>query len=225
MSLDGFITGPDPDAQQPLGTGGDSVLRPGGEAWTVEEMFSRAGAVVAVVAGRATYDHVHGWGEDPPFKMPVFVPTHRPHPVRVAGATSFTFVADVEIAIAQAKVAAGDENVYLMGGAGTVDQALRLGLVDELDLHIEPVLLGGGTRLFAAWVTTRSSSSAPGWSQGRPPPMCGSAWCDERISAGRTPAMRIRPRGCRGPWRPCSPTPIVSLRRRRPWRRSPSPRR
>jgi dihydrofolate reductase len=109
-------------------------------------VFSRAGAVVA---GRATYDHVHGWGEDPPFKMPVFVPTHRPHPVRVAGATTFTFVADVEIAIAQAKVAAGDENVHLMGGAGTVDQALRLGLVDELDLHIEPVLLGGGTRLFA----------------------------------------------------------------------------
>ncbi len=90
-----------------------------------------------------------GWGEDPPFKMPVFVPTPRPREIRVAGATTFTFVAAVESAVAQAKAAAGDKDVYILGGASTADQALRLGLVDELNFHIESVLLGGGTRLFA----------------------------------------------------------------------------
>src|SRR6266540_2700078 len=105
MSLDGFITGPDAGEEQPLGTGGD-VLRPGGERWMIDELFA---------AGRGVYDHVHGWGEEPPFKMPVFVPTHRPREVRVAGATTFTFVTGVESAIAQAKAAAGDKNVYIVG--------------------------------------------------------------------------------------------------------------
>ena len=147
MSLDGFITGPDPTVEHPLGVGaGPDTLKPGGERWMVDELFARSGAVVA---GRAMYDHVHGWGEEPPFKMPVFVPTHRPREIRVAGATTFTFVTDVETAITQAKAAAGDRNVYLAGGASVADQALRLGLVDELNLHVEPVLLGGGTRLFA----------------------------------------------------------------------------
>jgi dihydrofolate reductase len=145
MSVDGYITGPDPTEELPLGTAAD-VIAPGGERWMVDEIHAGAGAVVA---GRRVYDHVNGWGEEPPFRMPVFVPTHRPHDVRVAGATTFTFVRDVESAIAQAKAAAGDKNVYLMGGANTVDQALRLGLVDELNLHIEPALLGGGARLFA----------------------------------------------------------------------------
>jgi dihydrofolate reductase len=145
MSLDGFITGADPSDDKPLGTA-DNVLRPGGERWMIDEVHAAAGAVVA---GRTVYDHVHGWGEDPPFKLPVFVPTHRPQEVRVAGATTFTFVPDVASAIAEARAAAGEKNVYLMGGANTVDQALRLHLVDILNLHIEPVLLGRGTRLFA----------------------------------------------------------------------------
>lgn len=112
----------------------------------VDESTAAAGAVVA---GRRTYDIVDGWGADPPFKMPVLVPTHRPREARIAGATTFTFVPDVESAIAQAKAAAGDKNVLIMGGASTADQALQLGLVDQLNLHIDPVLLGGGTRLFA----------------------------------------------------------------------------
>lgn len=94
--------------------------------------------------------------------MPVFVPTHRAREPRVAGATTFRFVPDVESAIAQAMTAAGDKNVSLMGGASTVDHALRLGLVGELNLHIEPVLLGGGSRLFAMSDATRSGSSGPG---------------------------------------------------------------
>jgi dihydrofolate reductase len=146
MSLDGFITGPDPREKQPLGEGGDAFLRPGGAPWMVDEVLGAAGAVVV---GRAMYDHVHGWGEDPPFKKPVFVVTHRPQEVRVAGATTFTFVPGVEAAITRAKAAAGDKDVYIGGGASVADQALRLGLVDELNIHIEPVLLGGGTRLFA----------------------------------------------------------------------------
>lgn len=146
ISVDGFITGPDPDPEQPLGVGGGAVLRPGGERWMVEETSANAGAVVA---GRSTYDIVDGWGPEPPFKVPVFVPTHRPRAARIAGETTFTFVRDFETAIALAKAAAGEKNVYVMGGASTADQALRSGLVDELDLHIEPVLLGGGTRLFA----------------------------------------------------------------------------
>lgn len=146
LSLDGYVTGPHPTAEQPLGIGGADVIGPGGERWMVDEAVAAAGAVVA---GRRTYDIVDGWGEDPPFKMPVFVPTHRPREVRIAGATTFSFVPDVESAVAQAKAAAGDKNVLIMGGASTADQALQLGLVDQLNLHIEPVLLGGGTRLFA----------------------------------------------------------------------------
>ncbi|HEY7593190.1 MAG TPA: dihydrofolate reductase family protein [Actinophytocola sp.] len=145
MSLDGFITGKDPTPEHPLGDAAD-VIRPGGERWMGDETVNAMGSVVA---GRTVYDHTDGWGDDPPFKVPVFVPTHRPREVRVAGATTFTFVPDVVTAVAMAKEAAGDRNVYLMGGANTANQALRAGLVDELILHIEPVLLGAGAKLFA----------------------------------------------------------------------------
>jgi dihydrofolate reductase len=146
MSLDGFITGPDPTRRQPLGVGGAEWLRPGGTPKLVEELLAATGATVV---GRTMYDHVDGWGDEPPFRMPVFVVTHRQQEARVAGETTFTFVGDVQTAVAEAKAAAGEKNVYLGGGASIADQALRLGLVDVLDLHIEPVLLGGGTRLFA----------------------------------------------------------------------------
>ena len=151
MSLDGYVTGPDPTLERPLGNAHD-IIRPGGELWIAHETMSGAGAVVA---GRTVYDHTDGWGDDPPFKVPTFVPTHRPRSTRVAGATTFTFVTDVETAISMAKEAAGDKNVYLMGGANTVNQALRAGLVDELLVHIEPVLLGGGARLFEDLGRTR----------------------------------------------------------------------
>ncbi|MFI7677436.1 dihydrofolate reductase family protein [Actinophytocola sp. NPDC049390] len=144
MSLDGYITGKDPTVENPLGNAGD-IIRPGGERWMRDEVMESTGAVVA---GRTVYDHTHGWGENPPFRRPVFVPTHRPQEVRVAGETTFTFVPDVTTAVTMAKEAAGDKKVYLMGGASTANQALRAGLVDELLLHIEPVLLGAGARLF-----------------------------------------------------------------------------
>lgn len=148
MSLDGYITGPDPTPEQPLGKA-DWVIRPGGERSTAERIIASMGAVVA---GRTVYDHTHGWGDEPPFGVPVFVPTHRPREPRVAGRTTFTFVPDVATAVARAKEVARESggNVYLMGGADVADQALRAGLVDEIELHIEPVLLGAGTRLFDA---------------------------------------------------------------------------
>jgi dihydrofolate reductase len=89
------------------------------------------------------------WGDDPPFRVPVFVLTHHPRePVTKAGGTSFTFVTDgVESALEQARAAAGEKDVYLAGGASIVQQYLRAGLLDELQIHVAPVLLGGGTRL------------------------------------------------------------------------------
>ncbi|MBO0829322.1 MAG: dihydrofolate reductase family protein [Streptosporangiales bacterium] len=145
MSLDGYITGPDPSYEVPLGAGGAERLRPGGRPELAGTILAGTGATVV---GRNMYDHVRGWGEDPPFKMPVFVITHRPHPVRVAGATTFNFVDAVATAFDLAKRAAREKDVYIGGGADIADQALRLGLVDEVNVFVEPTLLGGGTRLF-----------------------------------------------------------------------------
>jgi dihydrofolate reductase len=81
--------------------------------------------------------------------MPVFVLTHRPQDTVFRGETTFTFVTDgIESAIAHARTAAGDKKVHIMGGASIVQQALRAGLVDSLHLHIAPIVLGAGTRLF-----------------------------------------------------------------------------
>ncbi|MEV4319775.1 dihydrofolate reductase family protein [Actinocrispum sp. NPDC049592] len=146
MSLDGYITGPKVSADLPLGTAAN-VLRPGGDLHKPQDILAVTGATVV---GRTIYDHTDGWGEEPPFRMPVFVVTHRARPVRIAGETTFTFVGSVAEAVAEAKQAAGDKDVYIGGGASIADQALNLDLVDELFLYIEPVLLGGGTRLFAS---------------------------------------------------------------------------
>ncbi len=90
-----------------------------------------------------------GWGEDGFYRMPVFVLTRRPHDVVVKGETTFTFVTDgIASAIAQAHIAAGDKKVHIMGGATVIQQALEARLVDSLHLHVAPVILGAGTRLF-----------------------------------------------------------------------------
>ena len=89
------------------------------------------------------------WGEDPPYHVPVFVLTHHPRePVVMSGGTTFTFVTDgIESALRQAKAAARDKNVLIPGGAETIRQFLRAGLLDELWLHIVPIMLGAGERL------------------------------------------------------------------------------
>ncbi len=89
------------------------------------------------------------WGEDPPFHVPVFVLTHHPRePLPMKGGTTFTFVTDgIESALEQARAAAGDEDVTIAGGASAVQQYLAAGLLDELQLHVAPILLGAGERL------------------------------------------------------------------------------
>lgn len=150
ISVDGFVSGPNTDRFPGLGEGGDVL-----HAWLAEpegqkivaEVFGAAGSVLT---SRAVYDGVAGWGDDPPYRMPVFVLTHRPHEMVVKGETTFTFVADgIEAAIAQAAAAAGAKKVHILGGASVIQQALNAGLVDQIHLHVAPILLAAGTPLFA----------------------------------------------------------------------------
>lgn len=165
VSLDGFIAGPGDGVDNPLGDGGERLHEwvvglaswrsrhglAGGEtgrdAEIVEESVRDTGAVVL---GRRMFDNAKGWGDEPPFHVPVFVLTHEAREdLAKQGGTTFTFVNDgVESALAQARAAAGDKNVAVAGGASTIQQFLSAGLLDELQMHVVPVLLGGGVRLF-----------------------------------------------------------------------------
>ena len=113
----------------------------------IAETFARPGAYVM---GRRMFDGgERPWGEEPPFRNPVFVVTHREREtLERQGGTSFTFVTDgLGFAIAQAKAAAGEKDVAIAGGGTMVEHALQLGLLDELELHQVPVILGDGQRL------------------------------------------------------------------------------
>jgi dihydrofolate reductase len=150
MSVDGFITGPTEEAAG-LGEGGDVLHAwfhrdPAGPRLLADALFDTAGAVIT---SRKVYDGMEGWGDDGFYRRPVFVLTHRPHDMVVKAETTFIFVTDgIESAIAQARTAAGEKKVHVMGGASVVQQALESGLVDSLHLHVAPVVLGAGTRLF-----------------------------------------------------------------------------
>jgi dihydrofolate reductase len=145
MSVDGFVAGPDTDADHPLGVGGELLHR-----WLfADPQDPRDRAVGAVVLGRRTYDvGVDIWG-DVPYPVPCFVLTHRAHDDRVMASGTFTFVTDgIRAAITAARAAAaGGKNVQLMG-AETVRQAIAAGQVDELQVNLIPVLLGRGERMF-----------------------------------------------------------------------------
>jgi dihydrofolate reductase len=165
MSLDGFVAGPNDGPELGLGEGGERLHEwvydlaswrgphglEGGttnvNSEVIDEAVARTGAVVV---GRRMFDNAHGWGDEPPFHVPVFVVTHEERPpLEKQGGTTFTFVTDgVESAIAQAKAAAGGRDVSIGGGASTVQQALAAGLLDELQISTVPLLLGGGVRLF-----------------------------------------------------------------------------
>jgi dihydrofolate reductase len=174
VSLDGYAAGPNQSEEHPLGEGGEQLHEwviklaawrqphgyEGGEVNAstplVEELESGYGALIM---GRNMFGGGPGpwgeepwrgwWGEEPPFHAPVFVLTHHEREPLTLGETTFTFVTDgIESALEQAREAAGGGDVSIGGGAEAIQQYLAAGLVDQMQLNVVPVLLGGGTRLF-----------------------------------------------------------------------------
>lgn len=175
VSLDGFVAGPNPSEEDPLGEGGMALHewvfklaawrrphgREGGEvnasSAVIEETLNNVGATIM---GRNMFGGGPGpwgdrpwdgwWGDEPPFHHQVFVLTHHERErLEKEGGSSFTFVTEgIESALAQAKEAAGGKDVSLGGGASVAQQYLAAGLIDDMLINVVPVLLGGGTRLF-----------------------------------------------------------------------------
>jgi dihydrofolate reductase len=155
VSLDGFMTASNVRPEEPLGDGGQRLhdWAVGGGSDRSREVLARGvESAGAVIAGRRTYDaSLPWWGADGPTgpaRLPLFVVTHREPEEAPAGGV-YRFVTDgVEAALHQARAAAGDKNVVVMGGATLGQRFIRAGLVDELSIHLVPVLFGGGTRMF-----------------------------------------------------------------------------
>ena len=174
VSADGYVAGPNQSLENPLGEGGGSLhdwafaLRAfrephgmeGGEMNASTPVADEAVANVgAEIMGRGKFGGGPGpwgddpwpgwWGEEPPFRMPVFVLTHHERKPLTLSDTTFTFVTDgIESALEQARTAAAGKDVVIGGGASVINQYLAAGLVDELELHVVPLVLGGGARLF-----------------------------------------------------------------------------
>ncbi|TXK43259.1 dihydrofolate reductase family protein [Nonomuraea sp. C10] len=161
MSLDGFVAGPNQSLDNPFGEGENGRLT----RWMVDEPELHKAEIEAITAagafimgrnmfgpGRGAWDLEWSgwWGEQPPYHAPVFVLTHHERePLPMKGGTTFTFVTGgPEEALRLAREAAGDRDVAIAGGGMTVNQYLAAGLIDELRLHVAPVLLGRGERLF-----------------------------------------------------------------------------
>jgi dihydrofolate reductase len=173
VSLDGFLAGPNPSLDAPLGEGGMGLHEwafglalwreahgmDGGEvnasSPVVAESLDNVGATIMgrnMFGGAGPWgdDPWQGWwGENPPFHNPVFVLTHHARePLPMFGGTTFTFVTDgIESALKQAREAAGDQDILIAGGADVAQQCLAAGQVDEFELHVVPIFLGAGTRL------------------------------------------------------------------------------
>ena len=166
MSLEGFVAGPNAGPHNALGDGGHRIQqwmydleswrerqsREGGQTNQDDEVskerFARTGAYVM---GRRMFDEGEvGWPDPPPFRAPVFVLTHQGREPWVRqGRTTFTFVTEgIESALEQARAAAGEKDIQISGGADIVGQYIDAGTVDELQIHLAPVLLGDGVRLF-----------------------------------------------------------------------------
>jgi len=159
-SVDGYVAGPEDGPGVGLGKGGerlhywvfggpwtydaepDSEMAAEDKAW-MDDAMSGLGAVVA---GRWTYEAADHWGDENPWDLPFFIVTHRTEEQPEGDA--FRFVGSLEEALEQAKAAAGDKHVHVMGGADTIRQALAGGHVDELTIIVAPVVLGGGKHLF-----------------------------------------------------------------------------
>jgi dihydrofolate reductase len=173
-SIDGYVAGPNQSEENPLGEGGERLhdwlielkawrefhgredVEVNASTQVIEEVQANLGAEIM---GRGKFGGGPGpwgddpwqgwWGDDPPFHMPVFVVTHHEREPLTLSDTTFTFVTDgIEAALEQARAVAGDNDVLLGGGADVINQFLAAGLVDELELHVVPLALGGGARLF-----------------------------------------------------------------------------
>lgn len=172
VSVDGFVAGPNQSMENPIGEGGMALHQwafaargwreahglDGGEGGADSDVIDEGvRGVGAYLMGRKMFGGGDGpwdeawtgwWGDEPPFHAPVFVLTHHPRPPLVLGDTTFTFVTEgVEAAAELARTAAGEDDVMVAGGASAVQQCLRAGLLDELHLHVVPVVLGSGERL------------------------------------------------------------------------------
>jgi len=176
VSLDGYVAGPNITLEEPLGKGGEQLhewvfntkgwrephgLEGGEENADSQIVKDTIANVGATIMGRKMFSGGNGpwesdpnadawWGDDPPFHTPVFVLTHHAREsVPKQGGTTFHFVTDgIEAAFARAREAAGDKKIQLSGGAQVSQQYMQAGLLDEIHLHVAPVLLGGGERLF-----------------------------------------------------------------------------
>ncbi len=174
VSADGYVAGPNQSEENPLGEAGERLhdwvvaLRAwraphgleGGEVNASNAVVEEAQANIgAEIMGRGKFGGGPGpwgedpwrgwWGEDPPFHMPVFVLTHHQREPLTLSDTTFTFVTGgIEAALEQARAAAGEKDVLIGGGADVINQYLGTGHVDELELQVVPLLLGGGARLF-----------------------------------------------------------------------------
>jgi dihydrofolate reductase len=175
MSLDGFVAGPNQTIEEPLGEGGERLHdwiiglaswredhgKSGGERSVDDDVYQEfVDATGALLMGRRMFSGGMGpweddpvadgwWGDDPPFRKPVFILTHHPRPtVHKQGGTSYTFVTEgIEAALEQAREAAAGRDVGVVGGANIAQQYLRAGLLDKMRIHVAPLLLGGGVRL------------------------------------------------------------------------------
>ena len=177
LSIDGYGAGPRQDLNNPLGVGGQAILdwatatrtfrklhgAEGGDESGADEEFASRGFrnIGAWILGRNMFGPVRGpwkgdswkgwWGDNPPYRTPVFVLTHHEHqPIEMKGGTTFYFVTDgIDAALKRAVEAAGDMDVRLGGGVATVREYVKAGLVDEIHLAITPTLLGTGEHLLS----------------------------------------------------------------------------
>ena len=175
VSADGYVAGPDQSEKEPLGVGGEALHewafplaawrephgRDGGEVnASTQVMEENLANVGAGLMGRNMFGPIGGgdwgdgswkgwWGDNPPYHYPVFVLTHHPRePLEMEGGTTFTFVTDgIESALEQARETAGGKDVVIHGGGGVAQQYLAAGLVDEFEVGVTPILLGGGVSL------------------------------------------------------------------------------
>jgi dihydrofolate reductase len=175
-TLDGYTAGPNQRLEAPFGDGTEHLNdwmwkqaavralfgKTGGETGGSNDVFiERSANIGAIIMGRNMFGGGPGpwkqapswdgwWGEDPPYHVPVYVLTHHPRPsLEMKGGTTFHFITDgVQSALAKAKQSAGKKDVVIAGGAHAIQQCLAVGAIDEIELHLVPMILGGGERLF-----------------------------------------------------------------------------